>query len=270
MTLSEWIRLATLRLQEAGVENARFESQLLAAHVLMSDRTFILTHPDHELNELAAETVLLRRLAREPLAYILGYREFYGRRFRVAPGVLIPRHETEHIIETALTLPIPTDAMVLDIGTGSGILAQTLRWERPGWQVVATEVSSDALRIAADNVEGVQLVQGNGLTSFRPDPTFDLIVSNPPYIVDDHVLMPEVGDHEPAPALFGGQDGLHFYREWVPGGYQRLHDGGHMIVEIGIDQSESVREIFSDAGFDRIQVLTDLAGIDRVVVGTKS
>jgi release factor glutamine methyltransferase len=269
MTLSEWIRLATVRLEEAGVESARFESRLLAAHVLMSDRTFILTHPEHELNELAAETVLLRRLAREPLAYILGYREFYGRRFRVAPGVLIPRPETEHIIETALSLPVPADATVLDVGTGAGILAQTLKRERPGWRVFATDVSRDALRIAAENVEGVQLVQGNGLAPFRPAPTFNLIVSNPPYIVNDHPLMPEVGEHEPSPALFGGKDGLDFYRAWVPDGFRRLHSLGHMIVEIGIGQAESVREIFSDAGFERIQVLTDLAGIDRVVVGAK-
>jgi release factor glutamine methyltransferase len=269
MTLSEWIRLATHRLEAAGIESARFESQLLAAHVLLTDRTFILTHPGHEINELAAETVLQRRLLREPLAYILGYREFYGRRFKVAPGVLIPRPETEHMIEAALDLPLLPNAKVLDIGTGSGILAQTLKCERPNWQVYGIDVSAAALRITADNVEGVGLAQGNGLSPFRLAPMFDLIVSNPPYIVDNHKLMPEVGEHEPPCALFGGTDGLHFYRDWVPGGFIRLNEGGHMIVEIGIGQSESVREIFSDAGFDRIQVLTDLAGIDRVVVGTK-
>ena len=143
MQLNEWLTSASARLGAAGVTAHKLEAQVLAGHVMLVDRTWVLTHSDHEVNELALEGVLQRRESGEPLAYILGYREFYSRRFRVDSNVLIPRQETECLVEAALALP--SDNMrVLDIGTGSGCIAITLKLERPTWEVWATDISSSA------------------------------------------------------------------------------------------------------------------------------
>ena len=273
MTLAEWLPMAARRLQAAGIEEGRLESQVIAAHVLLSSRSFVLAHPEQEINELAAESLLQRRETREPLPYILGFREFFGRRFAVKPGVLIPRPETEHLVEVALGLNLPSNSVVLDIGTGSGAIAVTLAAERPQWKVTATDISPTALKIAAENATlhhtEVQFLAMDGLYGWRNPDAFDLIVSNPPYIRSGTPLMPEVGLHEPSVALFGGESGLDLYQEWIPAAHALLKAGGYMIVEIGYDQAHQAATLFESSNFTNVKVITDLAGIDRIVMGFK-
>ena len=262
MTLGEWIPAATERLTQAGITSSRLEAQLLAAHVLLVDRTYVLTHPEVELNELAAEGLLQRRESQEPLAYILGHREFFGRRFRVTPSVLIPRQETELLIETALELMVPVKR-VLDIGTGSGCIATTLKLERPDWDVWAVDISGAALQVARENAEtlGAEITfRHSDLFSGLVGERFDLIVSNPPYIGVEEELPDEVRNHEPPTALFADNEGLEIYQQLVATYSDYLNEGGTIILEIGQTQGPAVANLFNG------QILQDLSGNDRAVI----
>lgn len=283
MRLSDWLQEAEGRLAAADIGSARIEAQLLAAHVLRVDRSWLLAHPSHELNELAAEQLIIRRLAGEPLAYILGWREFYGRTFGVDPSVLIPRHETETLIEAALrmgppvghpngsqTPPAERDRFeVLDLGTGSGILAVTLKLERPAWEVTAVDVSPTALTTASANASFhnavVRFLLSDCFSALLGE-SFDMIVSNPPYIGTGEVLPAEVSQFEPTEALYAGGDGLEFYRRLASDAPDHLNDGGLLIVEVGHRQSEAVGALFKDAGWDVVETIQDLNGIERVLV----
>jgi release factor glutamine methyltransferase len=265
MTLGEWIPAATERLTQAGVTSSRLEAQLLAAHVLLVDRTYVLTHPEVELNELAAEGLLQRRESQEPLAYILGHREFFGRRFRVTPSVLIPRQETELLIETALELMVPVKR-VLDIGTGSGCIATTLKLERPDWDVWAVDISGAALQVARENAEtlGAEITfRHSDLFSGLAGERFDLIVSNPPYIGVEEELPVEVRSFEPGTALFADNHGLLIYQQLAAIYIDYLTDRGAIILEIGQTQGPAVAELFSG------EILKDLSGNDRAVIATR-
>ncbi len=265
MTLGEWIPAATERLTQAGVTSSRLEAQLLAAHVLLVDRTYVLTHPEVELNELAAEGLLQRRESQEPLAYILGHREFFGRRFRVTPSVLIPRQETELLIETALELTVPVKR-VLDIGTGSGCIATTLKLERPDWDVWAVDISGAALQVARENAEtlGAEITfRHSDLFSGLAGERFDLIVSNPPYIGVEEELPVEVRSFEPGTALFADNHGLLIYQQLAAIYIDYLTDRGAIILEIGQTQGPAVAELFSG------EILKDLSGNDRAVIATR-
>ena len=260
MTVGEWIPAATQRLERAGVTSARLEAQLLAAHVLIVDRTYILTHPEAELNELAAETLVQRRESQEPLAYILGYREFYGRKFRVTPSVLIPRQETELLIEEALKLP--TSLRVVDIGTGSGCIAITLKLERPDWDVWAVDISGAALQVARENAEtlGAEITfRHSDLFSGLEGERFDLILSNPPYIGIEEPLPAEIRNHEPPTALFADNHGLKIYQQLADAYRHQLNEGGRILLEIGQSQGPAVAELFQG------EILKDLSGNDRAV-----
>lgn len=263
MELRQWLTLATLRLSEAGVLSAKLEAQVLAAHALLVDRTWILTHPEHEINDLAFEGLLQRRESGEPLAYILGYREFFGRRFRVDPNVLIPRHETEILVEEALKLE-NRPLRVLDIGTGSGCIAITLKLERPQWDVWASDISAAALQVARENAEilGADITfRQSNLFDHLTDMTFDLIVSNPPYIGVDELLPSEVRDHEPSSALFADHAGLAVYESLAEQIAPHLAKGGTLILEIGQTQGEAVSNLFPGS-----KIVLDLDGNDRVIV----
>jgi release factor glutamine methyltransferase len=262
MTLGEWIPAATERLTQAGVTSSRLEAQLLAAHVLLVDRTYVLTHPEVELNELAAEGLLQRRESQEPLAYILGHREFFGRRFRVTPSVLIPRQETELLIETALELMVPVKR-VLDIGTGSGCIATTLKLERPDWDVWAVDISGAALQVARENAEtlGAEITfRHSDLFSGLAGERFDLIVSNPPYIGVEEELPVEVRSFEPGTALFADNHGLLIYQQLAAIYIDYLTDRGAIILEIGQTQGPAVANLFNG------EILQDLSGNDRAVI----
>ena len=262
MQLQQWLNQASSRLSAAGISAFRLECQVIAAHALLVDRTFVLTHPDHEVNELAFERLLQRRENGEPLAYILGYREFFSRRFRVDPSVLIPRQETEVLVETALEFP-KEKCRVLDIGTGSGCIAITLKLERPDWEVWATDISSSALQVARENAEtlGADIsFRHSDLLSQLDGEKFDLIVSNPPYIGREEVLSMEVKDFEPDSALFAEDNGLALYRLLAVQAPKHLVLGGQIILEIGYRQGEAISSFFPGS-----DVIKDLEGNNRVV-----
>ncbi len=268
MTLAEWLERARSRL--AHVESPTLEAQLLAAHVLGVDRSFVLSHPTHDFPSLAGEPLLQRRERNEPLAYILGRREFYGRSFRVGPGVLIPRQETETLLEAALELLVQP-ARVLDLGTGSGALAVSIALERPEAEVTASDISATALAIAEDNAAAlgaeVRFVLSDGFASLLGE-AFDLIVTNPPYIGLHEPLPAEVGEFEPQEALFAGPTGFEFYQRLADKTMNHLADGGTLLMEVGYRQASEVAWLFKEKGWAIGEVLKDLSGVERVIAAT--
>jgi release factor glutamine methyltransferase len=271
MTVAEAVASVESRLVAAGVDTPRLDAQMLVAHALGAGRSWVLAHgtDPFDANE-ELERLCERREAREPLAYILGWREFYGRRFIVTPDVLIPRQETETLVEAALAEKYVKD--VLDIGTGSGCIAITLVCERPDWIVTAVDVSEPTLSIARENATlllpsgpSLELLQSD-LFAALSDRQFDLIVSNPPYVAATDLLPPEVHAHEPHTALYAGDDGLGFYRRLAEESPAHLRPGGSLIVEIGDGQSEAVQRIFEDRGWYIERVVNDLNGTPRVMV----
>lgn len=261
-------------LAEKGVENARLETEWLLSAALGLDRVGLYVNFDKPLNqeELAAcRGFVGRRAKREPLQYILGTQEFCGLDFAVTPAVLIPRHDTEVVVEEALRRALGATT-ILDIGVGSGCIAVALAKNLPNAQVSGVEQSPEAIALAQQNVErhGVRVTLFEG-SLFEPfaDQRFDLIVSNPPYIptADLETLQPEVREYEPWVALDGGADGLDFYRIIVPAAPEHLNPGGWLMVELGIGQAESVLGMFEKAGFGDCFTAKDPNGIDRVVGG---
>jgi release factor glutamine methyltransferase len=278
-------------LRDGAIGAPELTAEILLAHALHRDRTYLLTHPEHELSELEwihYGRFLHERLKGQPTQYITRTQEFWGRDFHVEKGVLIPRPETEHVIEQALALlslaramdpsdsqrvdavdrRLRTRARVLDIGAGSGILAVTLALETTA-RVCATDLSAPALRIAHANaarlnapVEFVRCDLGSALA----DSAFDLVVSNPPYIASAEIdaLQREVREWEPRAALFGGQDGLAVFRRLIPDAARLLRPGGWLILEIGATQAESVSGLLGP-GWRECSVTPDLAGLPRVV-----
>lgn len=255
-----------------AVEQPRREAALLLGEVLRLSEAQLYARADDDVPEPAAVSygqLIRRRADRIPVAYLLGRREFHGRSFAVDPRVLIPRPETEHLVEAALNC-IDDGARVLDVGTGSGCIAVTLALERPGSRIVATDLSPGALAVAAANcrrhgvADRVRLVRADLLSALCPG-AFDVVVSNPPYIDVGEwpSLMPEVRDHEPPEALFAG-DGLDFYRRlFAPRDFLRA--GQRLLLEIGKGQLEAVRELAAGSGFDVEWMVADLAGIPRVL-----
>ncbi len=265
MTLSRLIDRAAQTLAESGIETATLDAQVLAAHVLGKDRSFVLAHGADDLDLPDFDQLVGRRAAREPLAYIVGWREFYGRRFKVTPDVLVPRQETETLIDQVLAPG--TEQTVLDVGTGSGCIAVTLALEMPNAKVTAADVSEQALKVARSNAESlganVQFQQSDlfaGLAGRK----FDLLVSNPPYVASGDELMPEVREHEPHIALFAGDDGLDFYRRLASEAPQAMKPGGQLVIELGDGAADAVQEVFLAAGWRQPTFAADLSGSKRV------
>jgi release factor glutamine methyltransferase len=262
-------------LTEKGVENSRLEAEWLLCASLSLDRVGLYLNFDKPLSE--SELALFRgkvarRARREPLQYILGTQEFMGLEFDVTPAVLIPRLDTEVLVEEALQRANPS-ARILDIGVGSGCITVALAKTLPQADVWGVEESPETLALAARNIEkhGVKVTLFEG-SLFEPfaGQRFDLIVSNPPHIptADMEYLQPEVRDFEPRGALDGGADGLDFYRLIIPAAREHLADGGWLLFEIGIGQAEPVLEMFKKTGsFDDLFTTKDHAGIERVVGG---
>ena len=279
MTVAEAVAACEARLLGAGVDTPRLDAQMLVAHALGVERTWVLAHGSDELAaSQQMEALCARRASREPLAYILGWREFFGRRFIVTPDVLIPRHETETLIDAALAEKHVRE--VLDIGTGSGCIALTLALERPEWSVTACDISQSALEVARENAARLLHVEpllGQARTKVRllrsdlfaalEGLQFDLIVSNPPYVASDDPLPPEVKDHEPATALYADEGGLAVYRRLAEEAHRHLRAGGTLIVEVGDRQSGPVGMVFADAGWHVERTVNDLNGTPRAWVG---
>ncbi len=252
------------------------EARMLWQQVLQVPRSWLLAHDDEPIaaDRIDAYRQLeLRRLEGEPMAYILGTREFMGHDFHVSPAVLIPRPETELLVETAVKfLSDRAGAKVLDLGTGSGAIAVSLALACPHARVVATDLSADALRIAMRNTKEleatVEFHQGGWYQALPPGKVFDLIVSNPPYIPlgDPHLAEGDLR-FEPTMALSDGADGLDAYRAIVAGAAAHLRPGGGLYVEHGWDQAGPVCELLQQAGARAVHSLPDLAGILRVSGG---
>lgn len=257
-------------LASAGSAEPRLTAQVLLAHALGQDRTYLYTHPEEELSTVAwihFGRYLHERTLGKPLQHILKSVEFYGRRFRVTPDVLIPRPETEHVVERALALA-PSSLRIADVCTGSGILAITLALELPATAVDASDISPAAIAVAQTNCAAL----GANVNFFvcdlmdsLPGP-YDLIVANPPYIPTSEIdhLDREVRDYDPRLALDGGPDGLDLYRRLIPQAWARLAPGGWFVTEIGYDQGATVPALFSTDWCD-INVTNDLASHPRVV-----
>lgn len=268
----------------------RNEARVLLAHLLQRDHAWLVANDDYLLasDELAQLNALAaRRTAGEPIAYLLGEREFYGRVFRCSPAALIPRPETELLIDQALALlPVRPELVegpdgnhrpafdqaplrVLDVGTGTGCIAITIALERPTTIVTAIDISPDALALARDNAQrlnaNVTFIQSNWLAALQPNAQFDLILSNPPYIVPGNAHLTQ-GDlrFEPAVALADAVDGLESYRQLALGALRHLKPVGALIVEHGYDQGESVPALLSAAGFADVAMHRDLAGHPRI------
>jgi len=256
------------------------DAQVLLAHTLGVDRAWLLAHATDELPRERADAFFAlakRRREGEPVAYLTGRREFHGLDLIVTPAVLVPRHETETLVDAVLErLPGDRPLRVVDLGTGSGAIALAIAHARPNAAVIATDVSDDALAVARDNatrlaLANVAFARGSWYEALGGDAgPFDAILANPPYVAagDPHL---EAGDlpHEPPVALTSGDDGLDALRVIVAGAGSRLSEGGWLGVEHGYDQSETVRELFSGAGLAAIETRRDLAGIPRVVLGRK-
>jgi release factor glutamine methyltransferase len=245
----------------------------------ISEETFH-AHPDLRPSSEASEKFLgmvARRSAGVPLAYLTGRKEFWSLEFRVGPGVLIPRPETEILVETAVGFAAGRKASVLDVGTGSGNIAVALARELPGARVTASDISVRALRTAAANAvsngcPGLRFVRSDLFSAFgRPGPRFDIIVSNPPYVGREEWagLPAEVRDHEPRRALVGGVRGTELTARLVREARRFLKPCGRLVLEIGAGQDETVRAMFG-AGWDAVEVVPDLAGIPRVVAARKA
>jgi len=261
LTVAEALRQGTQILTDNAVNPARFTAELLLMHALQKDRVYLFTHaldPLSELSWIHYGRYLHERGQGKPVQYILGKQEFFYRDFHVQPGVLIPRPETEHLIEFILELPRPI-GRIADAGCGSGVIAVTLACELKQ-TVFAVDRSPIALRVTAGNANAhnadVILYQGNWLSALTPR-SMDLIVANPPYIAlgDKPGLQREVRDHEPEMALFAGADGNEAYRILEPQARQILKPGGRIVLEIG---NPNAAEIFKD--WANIQIFPDLSG----------
>jgi release factor glutamine methyltransferase len=274
-------RLAETRetLIRAGIaaEEAALDAEVLARHVLDCDRATLLTRARDPLPsafDRLYRALIARRDAREPVAYIVGHREFWGLEFDVTPAVLIPRPETELIVEEALASLPRRDAVrhIIDVGTGSGCLAVTLAVEFPPARVTATDTSHEALSVAYRNgdrhnvIGRMTFVQGDVLQDVAGPA--DLIVSNPPYVPagDAAALQPEVARYEPSSALYGGHDGLDVIRRLLASAPHHLAAAGWLIVEFGFGQEAAVRELAQNAGWNVARMRSDLQGIPRVAV----
>jgi release factor glutamine methyltransferase len=279
MKLFELLKQGENMLQAAGISEARIDAELLWQHIsgqskadmLMSMQQQVLQGEECRYFEL----VDVRR-KRFPLQYITGVQYFYGMEFKVSKNVLIPRYDTETLVETALSLAKKkSDIEILDLCCGSGCIGITCGMIMPDSQVTLVDISPDAIKLTKDNIEklagdeaGRFKVLSSNLFEKIQD-KFDFILSNPPYIKSEVIetLMPEVKDYEPRLALDGTEDGLYFYRAIVKDAEKYLKDDGYVVFEIGNDQAEDVQHLLVDAGYTDVCVKKDLCGNDRVVYG---
>ncbi|MGH8252567.1 MAG: peptide chain release factor N(5)-glutamine methyltransferase [Steroidobacteraceae bacterium] len=273
MTSASALAAAIAQLQRAAVgESAALDAQLLLAHALSLPRSVVLAHDADLLRPdqaVAFQQLLSRRANGEPLAYIVGRKEFWTLQLQVTPAVLVPRPETELLVERALALLQAAEASVADLGTGSGAIALALASERPRWQVTATDQSSAALAVAAGNARALGLanVRCVGGDWFEPlaGERFDLIASNPPYIAaGDRALADPALRHEPARALSSGATGLEALAALIAGAAAHLLADGWLLLEHGASQQREVADLLVAQGFRHVRCHADLAGLPRV------
>jgi release factor glutamine methyltransferase len=272
------------RLTAADVGSPRLNAETLLMFTLTCDRAYLYAHPEHELTDEEHSRYresLDQRARGVPSQYITGHQEFWGLDFIVSPAVMIPRPETEHVVETALDLAraAPFDPLhkprIVDVGTGSGCIALALASELPHAEIFASDISADALEVAHANAarlqfdSRVQFRRGDLLAAFAEPEWFDLVVSNPPYVGEDEAdkVQRQVREFEPRVAVFAGPSGLDVYRRLIPQAQQSLKPNGWLVMEIGFSIEESVRALLE--GWSEVQVTNDLQGIPRVLAARK-
>jgi release factor glutamine methyltransferase len=270
-TVAEELSSAAGELAQSGAQTPRLDAELLLAHVLGTDRAGLVIAARDQLSGDARTrylALLVRRLRHEPIAYILGRKGFRNIELAVDPRVLIPRPETELLVEVGLTLP--TGARVIDVGAGSGAVALALKQERPDLDVTGAELSAGALSVARMNASrlrlDVEFLQSDLLEQVGAG--FDAVLANLPYVASAESLPPDVALYEPAGALFSGFDGLDLVRRLVEaaGGRDEVR---LLALEIGFDQADTVAALVAAAGFDQVERVPDLAGHQRIVVGRR-
>jgi release factor glutamine methyltransferase len=276
LNISEILKFAAEILRENEIEQPRREAKSLLAFALEKDQTFLIAHPEYQLNKEQEKyfgELLERRAAREPFQYITGKQEFYGLDFIVSPDVLIPRPETEIIVENAIEiLDRINNPRFCEIGVGSGCISISILNEIKTAAAIAVDISENALRIAALNAEKHSVadrlkLKMSDVFSNVENEKFDLIVSNPPYVpeTDLQELQPEVKNFEPHSALFANKDGLEIVEKIINESPQFLRTGGFLIMEIGIEQSERVEKMISSDIWQEIRFIKDLQGIPRTL-----
>jgi release factor glutamine methyltransferase len=279
-TIAEALKEAGERLRAASVPNDLLDAQTLLAEALGKDRTYLIINFNQQLSEgilSAFRTMVDRRAAGEPLQYITGRQEFFGLDFEVTPDVLIPRPETELIVEEAIRI-VQLDEVVrpviVDVGAGSGCIAVALARELAGARVIASDVSEAALRVARRNAarhglgDRVDFIASDLLDAFAEEEFADFILSNPPYVSEKEMpsLQREVRDWEPRAALTDSNDGLSLYRRLLKDAPSRLRPGGHLICEMGYTQSEMISNMIDSRAWGAPKLLDDLQGIPRTIV----
>jgi release factor glutamine methyltransferase len=279
-TIARVLTWAAKDFKERGLDSPRLEAEMLLADALGTNRMQLILDAMRPLekSELGAYRALLRRRREhEPVAYILGEREFYGLSFKVDSRVLIPRPDTESLVEAALERSDARDlhGALLDLCTGSGCVALAFAKQRPTWTVWASDRSADALAVAQDNAlrlgcaTSVRFVESDLFESVADHERFEVITANPPYIPtsDCETLMRDVRDHEPRMALDGGGDGFDIIRRLVPEALKRLASGGILAIEVGDDQADGAVRIFEESGFADVRRHQDYRAVNRVVSG---
>jgi release factor glutamine methyltransferase len=282
LALRQQIHIGQLLLQKGPhPERARLDAEALMRHTLGKDKAWLIAHGDNEISDGEAtifRSLIARRNTGQPIQHILGETEFYGLPFFVTPDVLIPRPETEHLVEKVIELaPCFSQPRIVDVGTGSGIIAIAVAHEWTSAVITAIDISAAALELARRNAkrngvaECIRFLHGDLLAPVA-DEQFDMVVSNPPYvpISDRESLSAEVREHEPALALFAGADGLDVIRRLIPAAFAVLDPGGFLLMEIGCGQSVPVAALLKQAGFEQLDFAPDLQGIPRVACGQRA
>lgn len=272
-TVAAQLDRARRQLASAAVEEPRRTAETLLGIVIGGDRSYFFAHPELELTSpesLRFADLVERRAAGEPTQYLTGVREFYGRDFEVNPQVLIPRPETEQLVEAVLSLA-PPEARILDVGAGSGCIAATLYCERPSFTVFAADISAAALQTAQRNAArcqaAVAFLQGDMLEAVA-DESLDVVVSNPPYIAErDRAGLSREVRREPELALFAGKDGLAAYNRLIPAAARVLRQNGLLALELGYDSLPGVQTLLK--GWDDVEIQADLAGIPRIALARR-
>jgi len=276
--LAATLKTATHSLQACS-DTPRLDAELLICHVLGIPKTYFFTHPEQEVTDqqyAKLDTLLQQRMAGQPIAYIIGYRYFWDLKLKVTPDTLIPRPETEFLVETALELGEEAKGIdVIDLGTGSGAIALSLAKARPNWHITATDQSSSALEVAVENADAngvnrITFVESHWFDRLDEHNQYDLIVSNPPYVPEQAPHLQERGvRYEPRQALVSGADGLDAIRILIPESKKHLKQNGWLLLEHGFDQGEEVKTLFEAQGYKNVQQKQDLGGHTRITYGQK-
>lgn len=282
-TIRRVLAWATEDFKKRGLSSPRLDAELLVAHGLGLSRVGLYMDLDRPLDDeerTKLRELVTRRRAHEPIAYIVGFRDFYKHRFAVRPGVLVPRPETESLVEAALGfLPEGEPRCVVEVGVGSGAIGLSLLAERAAATLVGIDLSDVALEVTAENARALgvadraDLRKGDLFAPLAADERFDLVVSNPPYIprAEIETLDPDVRDHEPRLALDGGEDGLDLHRRLAREAPARLVSGGAILVEVGDHQAEAVTALHRETGaYRETRAVSDLGGMPRVVVSVRA